>query len=389
VSRGSSARPGRRWSVLVALLLVAGCGTGGDSSRAPSLDVASGAPIASGSAAGSDAAASASGASGPPDASAASSPAADEFQNPVIDRNFADPFVLRDGDRYVAYATGDLTYNIQVSVSDDLVTWSRRSEALPRLPFWQPSAKGLTWAPEVVKTDAGYVMHYTGRDVQAGRQCLAVGVAESAEGPFVDDSEEPLVCQLDLGGSIDSNPFQDADGQRYLLWKSDGNCCGIRVAFYIQPLSDDGLTLEGEATEIEGVAADNAWERILVEAPTLYLHDGTYFLFFSANDYNSRDYAVGYATSSELLGPYVDAEENPILATEVPFGSPPGSPAGPGHQSIVLDDDGDPWLAYHAWDSGKIGDQAGGRRALWLDELEFDGDQVRVLGPDAEPQPRP
>lgn len=319
----------------------------------------------------------------------ASSLAPGDFQNPVIDRNFADPFVLRDGDGYVAYATGDLTYNIQVSTSDDLVTWTPRAEALPRLPFWQPSSKGLTWAPEVVKTDAGYVMHYTGRDVQAGRQCLAVAVSGSAQGPFVDTSAAPLTCQVELGGSIDSSPFQDADGQRYLLWKSDGNCCGIPVAMYIQPLSDDGLSLLGEPTRLEGVRADNAWERILVEAPTLYLHEGTYFLFYSANDYNSRDYAVGYATADQVLGPYVEAEENPILATEVPFGSPPGSPAGPGHQSIVLDDDGDPWLAYHAWDSARIGDQTGGRRALWLDELEFAGDRVTVAGPDAGPQPRP
>lgn len=374
----------RQAGALALLLVVAGCATGTDGTASPSQAAPSAVtPSADASSPG------ASDAAGSPVASADASLAADEFQNPVIDRNFADPFVLRDGDRYVAYATGDLTYNIQVSVSDDLVDWTPRAEALPRLPFWQPSAKGLTWAPEVVKTDAGYVMHYTARDVQAGRQCLAVAVAESAEGPFVDESEGPLACQLELGGSIDSNPFQDADGQRYLLWKSDGNCCGIRVAMFIQPLSDDGLTLEGEATEIEGVAADNAWERILVEAPTLYLHDGTYFLFYSANDYNSRDYAIGYATSSDVLGPYVEAAENPILATEVPFGSPAGSPAGPGHQSIVLDDDGDPWLAYHAWDSGRIGDQAGGRRALWIDELEFDGDRVTVLGPDAGPQPRP
>lgn len=375
-----------RWaSVLTVLLVAGGCVAGADETGPSTQGIATPtAPSSGGSA-------SAPAASGPgsPSASAAVGPSADQFQNPVIDRNFADPFVLRDGDRYVAYATGDLTYNIQVSVSDDLVDWTPRSEALPRLPFWQPSSKGLTWAPEVVKTDAGYVMHYTGRDVQAGRQCLAVAVAASAEGPFIDTSDAPLACQLDLGGSIDSSPFQDADGKRYLLWKSDGNCCGIRVAMFIQPLSDDGRTLEGEPTEIEGVAADNAWERILVEAPTLYLHDGTYFLFYSANDYNSRDYAVGYATSRELLGPYVEAADNPILTTEVPFGSPPGSPAGPGHQSIVLDDDGDPWLAYHAWDSGRIGDQAGGRRALWLDELAFDGDRVMVLGPDADPQPRP
>ena len=314
---------------------------------------------------------------------------ADQFQNPVIDRNYADPFVLSVDGTYYAYATGDLTYNIQVSMSDDLVAWTPRREALPKLPFWQPSAKGLTWAPEVVRTSAGYVMHYTARDVQAGRQCLAVAVAADPAGPFVDTSEAPLLCQYDLGGSIDSSPFEDADGERYLLWKSDGNCCGIPVRFFIAPLSDDGLALEGEALELEGMLVDQGWERTLIEAPTLWLHEGTYYLFFSANDYNSRDYAVGYATADDVLGPYTDAPENPILATEVPFGSPPGDPAGPGHQSIVADDDGDLWMAYHAWDSGLIGDRLGGRRAMWIDELVFEDGRAVVKGPDADPQLRP
>ena len=315
--------------------------------------------------------------------------AADQFQNPVIDRNYADPFVLAVDGTYYAYATGDLTYNIQVSTSDDLVTWTPRKEALPRLPFWQPSAKGLTWAPEVVRTSAGYVMHYTARDVQAGRQCLAVAVADDPAGPFVDDSETPLLCQLDLGGSIDSSPFEDADGQRYLLWKSDGNCCAIPVRFFIAPLTDDGLALEGEPVQMEGLLVDQGWERTLIEAPTLLLHDGTYYLFFSANDYNSRDYAVGYATADTVVGPYTDAEENPILATQVPFGSPAGDPAGPGHQSIFADADGDLWMAYHAWDSGRIGDSNGGRRAMWIDELVFEDGRAVVRGPDADPQPRP
>jgi beta-xylosidase len=363
---------GRAWLVVLVVLLGA-CGTAerSGSEADPDASVSGASPVAS------------------PDASSAASLDPGSFQNPVIDRNYADPFVLRVDDGYVAYATGDLTYNIQVATSDDLVEWSPRSEALPRLPVWQPTAKGLTWAPEVVRTSAGYVMHYTARDVQAGRQCLSVAVAESAEGPFVDDSKEPLVCQVDLGGSIDGSPFEDADGRRWLIWKSDGNCCGIPVRFFIQQLTDDGLQLTGDVVELEGIAADRAWEGNLVEAPTLWLHDDTYYLFFSANDYGSRDYAVGYATAEELLGPYQDAEENPILATEVPFGSPAGSPAGPGHQSIVLDDDGDPWLVYHAWDSALIGDAVGGRRAMWIDELSFEDRRVQVLGPDEEPQPRP
>ncbi len=364
--------------------LVAACATGG--ATPPSTP----APTASGPAKGASAAPSASTSpAGAASQAASASLAADEFQNPVINRNYADPFVLADDGLYYAYATGDLTYNIQVSTSDDLVTWTPRREALPRLPFWQPSAKGLTWAPEVVRTAAGYVMHYTARDVQAGRQCLAVAVASEPTGPFVDEREEPLLCQYDLGGSIDSSPFEDIDGRRYLLWKSDGNCCAIPVRFFMAPLSGDGLALDGEIVELPGLKVDQGWERTLIEAPTLLLRDGTYYLFFSANDYNSRDYAVGYATAESVMGPYTDADENPILATEVPFGSPPGSPAGPGHQSVVADAAGDLWMVYHAWDSGLIGDRIGGRRAMWIDELVFEDGRAVVLGPDAEPQRAP
>ena len=361
------------------LMIVVGCGPGGETS-APSRGTN-----------GSDAPGSALPSGGPSAVppSAVASLAATQFENPVIDRNYADPFVLRVDDTYYAFATGDLTYNIQVSTSEDLVTWTPRREALRNLPIWQPSAKGLTWAPEVVETSAGFVMHYTARDVQAGRQCLAVAVAEAPEGPYVDTSDAPLLCQYDLGGSIDSNPFQDEDGKRYLLWKSDGNCCAIPVRFFIADLSDDGLTVTSDPRELAGLAVDQGWERTLIEAPTLLLHDDIYYMFFSANDYNSRDYAVGYATSDSVEGPYKDAEENPILATEVPFGSPPGDPAGPGHQSIVADDEGDLWLAYHAWDSGRIGDAIGGRRAMWIDELVFEDGKAVVKGPDSAPQERP
>jgi len=322
--------------------------------------------------------------SGPP-----SSPAVPEgqFINPVIDRNFADPFVLEVDGTYYAYATGNLTYNIQVSTSTDLVQWERVREALPRLPLWQPTSKGLTWAPEVTETDEGFVMHYTGRDVQAGTQCLGVAIADDPAGPYVDESKEPLLCQHDLGGSIDSSPFLDADGTRYLLWKSDGNCCGIPVRMFISELSEDAATLVGEATDL-GLAVDAPWERNLIEAPTLLLRDGTYYLFFSANDYGSRNYAAGYATSAKVRGPFVDAEENPILSTDIPVGTG-GLPAGPGHQSIVADGAGDLWIVYHAWDSGLIGDSIGGRRALWIDELVFEDGRPVVQGPDVGPQPAP
>ena len=127
---------------------------------------------------------------------------------------------------------------------------------------------------------------------------------------------------------------------------------------------------------------DAAWEGALVEAPTLWREGDTYYLFYSANDYGSPDYAVGYATATKVLGPYRDGPGNPVLRSR-------GSAAGPGGQAVVEAGDGDLWLAYHAWDSAAVGDDAGGQRAMWLDRLSFPGGRPRVDGPTDTPQEAP
>ena len=50
-----------------------------------------------------------------------------------------------------------------------------------------------------------------------------------------------------------------------------------------------------------------AWEGQLVEAPVMVKRDGTYLVFYSANDYGSDQYAVGVASAPSITGPYVEA----------------------------------------------------------------------------------
>ena len=303
----------------------------------------------------------------------------------MINADFPDPFVANFDGAFYAYATGTQGKNIQVTSSPDLVHWQPPQEALLRLPRWIATD---TWAPEVAHTSAGYVMYYSGRSgaVQRpngdGALCISVAIADSPAGPFVDQSETPLVCQPELGGSIDANYFAGDDGSQYLVWKNDGNCCAIPTKIWIQPLAPDGLSLAGSGPSETGLVSDAPWERGIVEAPTLVHQDDTYYMFYSGNEYESHRYAVGYATSDSVTGPYVDAAANPILVNAAPA-------VGPGHQSVVEDDDGDLWMAYHAWDVGALGYLAGGRRALWLDPLVFDGGTPNVQGPNGNPQPLP
>jgi len=147
------------------------------------------------------------------------------FSNPVYGNNFADPDVIAVGDEYYAFATNGPLGNLQTLRSKDLVTWGQVGDALPRLPAW--TSPGRVWAPEIaVHAPDRYVAYYTTAHNESHRQCIGVAVASKPEGPYVDTSSAPLICQQDEGGSIDASPFEDSTGQRWLYWKSDGNAIG-------------------------------------------------------------------------------------------------------------------------------------------------------------------
>lgn len=303
------------------------------------------------------------------------------FVNPVISLDFPDPDVLKVGDTFYAYATNAGPTNIQVARSKDLVHWEALAGALPALPLWAKPQAGLTWAPDVTTgADAKtFVMYYVTRDVASDKQCIGVATGDKPDGPFKSTgaaNEKPFICQSKEGGSIDPASFTDDDGTRYVVWKNDGNCCGIETRIYIQRVSADGLQLEGEATPL--IKNDQVWEGNLVEGPTLWKHNGKYYLFYSANAYNTERYAVGYAVADSILGPYRKADK-PILVTDMQN----GAAFGPGGQDIVLDKDGETWIVYHSWDPTVS------LRWVQIDPLKWDGDKPVVEGPSRMPEPVP
>lgn len=304
------------------------------------------------------------------------------FQNPVLRQDFADPAILRVDDTFYAYATNAAGRNVSAARSSDLINWELLPDAMPALPKWAKLTGGLTWAPEVIEIDGVFVLYFTTRDKESNKQCVGVATSEKPEGKFRDTGEQALVCQTDEGGTIDASPFRDADGTLYLYYKNDGNCCGIATYLYVQELAPDGLSLVGERIRL--VRNDQQWEGGVVEAPTMVLHDGGYYLLFSANNYATHEYAIGYAVCESVVGPCEDAPENPILASRL---KPPPMVIGPGHQT-VLDLDGQTWLLYHVWEVVG-GSRRGERRLLWLDRLDWEDGRPVVRGPTTDPQPLP
>jgi beta-xylosidase len=290
--------------------------------------------------------------------------------SPVYDGDFPDPFVLVAGERYVAYGTQTGDVNVQVMSSADLRHWAPLGDALPELPSW--AERGRTWSPAALLRPATgtVVLYYAVRHRAAGRQAISVATAADPAGPFVDASDGPLLFQADRGGSIDPSPFVDAGGQPYLVWKSDDNAVERPASLWGAPLRDDGLDLAGPPVEL--LRHDAAWERPLIEAPSLVrTGEGAYVLFYSGGWWESDGYAVGYATGPGPLGPFEkETTDGPWL------GSMPGM-AGPGGAEVFpiageAGAEGEWRIAFHAWTPPRVGYPAGGRRSLWIEPLRFD-----------------
>jgi beta-xylosidase len=281
-------------------------------------------------------------------AATAAPAAADEPQVvPLIRTDFPDPFVLLAGGTFYAYATNGDRGNVPFATSKNLADWTLAGDAMPALPPW--AGKGRTWAPEVIRVGNGYVLYFTAHSRKHDRQCVGAAVAASPEGPFTSAAEAPLVCQADLGGSIDPSPFRDADGRLYLYFKNDGNAAGKPTQLWVQPLAADGLSTAGEAKPL--LRDRLKWEGGLIEAPTMVKAPAGYFLFFSGNDFAwQRDqrlsaYAIGYATCDGPQGPCKEAGDKPLLYS---FSGPEGCLSGPGHQAVF--NVGERWfIAFHAW----------------------------------------
>jgi beta-xylosidase len=288
----------------------------------------------------------------------------------VYGGDFADPCLIRVNDSYYAYATNAGAVNVQVMVSVDLSRWQRLDDALPVLPSW--AQRGDTWAPAVIQIGDLFVLYYTVREPLRARQCISVASASSPEGPFLDERRSPLIYQLDHGGSIDPCPFLDDEGELYLVWKSDDNAIGRPSSLWGQRLSADGRNLLDRPVRLLG--HDQAWEDPLVEAPSLVRSEGTYYLFYSANWWESDRYGIGYAMAAAPLGPYTKATlAGPWMGSDTAV-------AGPGGQDFCRGQSGELLMAYHGWQPGRIGYGHGGARSLHVTRVGFN-DGLPVAGP--------
>jgi beta-xylosidase len=287
------------------------------------------------------------------------------FSAPVYAGDFPDATIVLVNGTYWAYSTGSAGRNLQAMSSTDLLSWQGPTDPLPVLPEWASS--GRTWAPGVVQHGTTMVMYYTVHDAALKQQCISVATSPNPGVAFTDNSNAPLICQTANGGSIDPNPYFDpTSGRSYLLWKSDDNSLGAGHPTHIwgQQLSADGLSLAGGTSPSLLLTESMPWQSPSVEGPTVTRHNGLYYLFYGANNYDTASSGVGYATSSSLLGSYTNKSIfGPWLGTQ-------GNAQGPQGPMIFQDASGVTRMAFAAW-YNTVGYEKGGARSMWLGTLGY------------------
>ncbi len=328
--------------------------------------------------------------------------AARTYTNPVVARDFPDPFVLRHEGKYYAFGTTGKGRTPDGRVFAVLTSTN--------LVDWQPAGGALTppagtdeadfWAPEVVLHAGTFYMYYSqgGGAIAAtvGHQ-LHVATSPRPEGPYTEIAALPVP---ESKFTIDAHPFQDADGQWYLFYARDfvdtddgyypGTGLAVDRLVGMTQLAHEARTVlrarhqwtlfeANRVMPLYGNRTFAQWHTL--EGPFVRRHAGRYYCFFSGANFLTDRYGVDYCVAEHVLGPYADSGSD---AGARVLHSVPGHVRGPGHHSHVLGPDGrTEYLAYHAWNAAMT------KRRLCIDKLAWTAQGPRCLGPSFTPQPLP
>lgn len=221
--------------------------------------------------------------------------------------NLADPTIFYDKGTYYLYGTssdkGFLVYQ-----SKDLTSWTGPVGKKDGFALAKGDAfgdKGF-WAPQVFKYRAKFYMAYTANEQ------IAIAESDSPLGPFTQDTPKAI---SGTGKQIDPFVFFDDKGKPFLyhVKLQEGN--KIFVSEMDSYLND---VIPGTAKLC--ISASAQWENtentkwLVTEGPTVFKRGKYYYMIYSANDFRSKDYAVGYATSLSPRGPWTKYQGNPIIS---------------------------------------------------------------------------
>ena len=296
-----------------------------------------------------------------------------------------DPAVYEDPvtGKFYLYCTGG-----RGLVSDDLEHWNELGVIVDGVSedARQWTGSDAIWAPDIVKVGNEYRLYCSNSSWGVQRSAIFLAVSDKASGPFTPKQAVIKTDDTLMVNGIDANIIEDHEtGEQYMLYGSfwdgiyilqldkdtglakerggDGNgvgsirlCKNYREGMHISEMDEEtrrkrmGICL----------ARRPGWTSGAIEGPYMIYHPETkyYYLFVSygslKNDYNIR---VG--RSRNITGPFVDyygknmadSDDDDCtrgLMISAGYRWLSGTPyMGPGHNSVLLRDNGDMYIVSH------------------------------------------
>ncbi len=321
---------------------------------------------------------------------------------------FGDPFILKASDgKFYMYGTSEANTGFRGYVSTDLSEWQDLGLVYQKDPEASWGIKSF-WAPEVYELNGKYYILYSAdwcenptNELENFR--IGVAVADSPAGPFVNLMERPI---FDPGYPVIDGNLLFENGKAFLYYS---RCCykhpvesevatwakeqgwydeieeswiygvemkpdfsgiiGEPVLLLAPPSTMTDKQAEWESRSVTSHEVNRRW----TEGSYIFKQDDTYYMMYSANFFGGKNYAVGYATSKNPLGPFIKADNNPVLQKNTDTG---GVVTGTGH-CMMFTDNGTMYCVYH----GRT-EQTGNDRVVFIDKMAVEPDgQLKIYGP--------
>lgn len=330
------------------------------------------------------------------------------YTNP-LPVGLGDPYVLLASDgNYYMYGT-DETQKLEgfgVYSSNNLKDWKYEGQV------YKGNSKGSWasrnfWAPEVYERKGKFYMFFSADwkynpNNEDENFKIGVAVADKPTGPFKEISDKPL---FDPGYPIIDANILEYKGRSYLYYS---RCCyknavesdvsrWAKKLNMFQSIEESwvyGVEIKSDFTAVIGQPVlllqppqkmndkQSEWEsrsvtsgevnRRWTEGSFAFEHNNKIYMMYSANYFGGKNYAVGYATSSNPLGPFVKASNNPVLEKNVDKG---GIVTGTGHNCVVKSKDSKSMYCVYHGRTSKTGD----KRVVFIDKISIDKNGILVV----------
>ncbi len=272
---------------------------------------------------------------------------------------FGDPFIMLYEDTYYAYGTLEKD-GIAVYTSKDLISWEPIKQlALRKEDTWTDK---WFWAPEVYFVKGKFYMYFS------ANEHICVATSDKPTGPFIQLEKKPM---MEGEKCIDNSLFIDDDGKPYLFFDRFNDGLNIWVA----EMETDLIHIKTNTLH-KCIHVSQDWETVwprVNEGAFITKHKGIYYMTYSGNSYESPFYGIGFATATNIYGPWTKYDKNPIYQKV-------GSLEGIGHSAMFKDKAGKLRIVFHAHNQpGKIHP-----RHMYISTVNFvekDGKTVMEIDP--------